>query len=78
MMKSNRDRSSVLLEVAPRAYALGKSTIVWYGGDAFFGRKRCAGTRSCPYAAAMETRSNRQYGELSSTFSDFGASGVRS
>ena len=78
MMKSNRDKSSVLLELALRAYALGKSTTVWYGGEAFFGRKRCAGTRSCPYAAANVTRSIRQYGELSSTISDFGVSGVRS
>ena len=77
-MKSKRDKSSLLLEPALRAYALGKSTTVWYGGDAFFGRNRCAGTRSRPYAAAKLTASRRQYGELSSTLSIFGVSGDRS
>ena len=33
---------------------------VWYGGDAFFGRNRCAGTRSPAYAASKLTVSLRQ------------------
>jgi hypothetical protein len=33
----------------------GKRTTVWYGGRVFLGRKRCAITRSPPYAAAKLT-----------------------